>query len=154
MLWDCPSQCVQNQNLITYATITLIWAIIISQLKYYNNLLTGLPASSIFHVLHWPIHLQPDWSSQTLTFIQSLPLEIFNDCWLTFCKSLNYLVCHSRYPQFGSGIYFQISLLQTQNFPSFLKNSLCFSTCSYWLIIFPLSGIPSCLMAVFQHMLQ
>ena len=71
-----------------------------------------------------------------------------------FFQSLSYLVCQFKTSTVWLLLPFPDLSPATSEFPySFSKDALCFPTCSSWLIIFPLPGMPSHLVAVFQHML-
>lgn len=71
-----------------------------------------------------------------------------------FFKSLNYLVCQFKMSTVWLWLPLPDLSPATPEFPySFSKDALCFPTCSSWLLIFPLPGMPSHLVAVLQHIL-
>lgn len=71
-----------------------------------------------------------------------------------FFKSLSYLVSQFKTSTVWLLLPFPDLSPATPEFPySFSKDALCFPTCSCWLVIFPLPGMSSHRVAVFQHML-
>lgn len=111
---------------------------------------------NLLGALNWTPNLQYFPSSKPgYPFMAKLILNYHIQWVMTdFFKSLSYLVCQFKMSTVWLLLPFPDLSPATPEFPySFSKDALCFSTCSFWLIIFPLPGMPSHLVAVFQHIL-